>query len=600
MKEKNPTIINNSFDDSIKDFDYSLAPLIMNFDNDIKYLKVLSQEDYNEIEPDNDTIYFINNIHENVNSIKNILDVAVSHTKRDSNEPEYIWALTVDEEMEQVSLWRAPFKKSGHYTLVKVYQDFKDGRLTFDGIYEYNEDYTQATLITNNEPFLVLIRSNGQLRAFPNLNTKDLNDGELGRQIDGNENNPVITCSVEKGYCSELFKEYDQGIVIAYSIFTSGHYELRYRQFRYVNPSDSVRQLAGIVNICNKSEKIFNIAVRRLNDYRLGITYNYWVEENNEKISYTEFRYSKRLYVGLAYHPENIKIKGLPEIGQILYGAVRNDNIIGPEQPFLSLTEDLNTVKVKDPKSLNASLTIDATELIFGLTADDDPENPNPIKIELINIDKNSTEFTVDEEVDYSKMLGFVIQSSWLDDYKFGNDVLKNDPDYKTNAAFAPEILKIRTEGDKLIVTIRGDGMPLTPFKIIPTASVADVINLRYNVEPFNIEGQGKNLAGWFALTNFRSSELGEVRYRNCGVESATLRDYSKKLCNSMQFTTTYGSYRKGKTSFNFGIKTDGGNGSGVTMAPEIERIDYGNNIRVEISSGYGSGVVRRVSSINV
>ena len=42
MNEKNPTIINNSFDDSIKDFDYSLAPLIMNFDNDIKYLKVLS------------------------------------------------------------------------------------------------------------------------------------------------------------------------------------------------------------------------------------------------------------------------------------------------------------------------------------------------------------------------------------------------------------------------------------------------------------------------------------------------------------------------------------------------------------------------------
>ena len=595
---------NQTHDKSMEEFDSGLAPLLMNFDNDVKYIKILSQEDFNEIEPDNDTIYFINNIYETVSSITNILDVAVSHTKRDSNEPEHIWALTVDEEMEEVSLWRAQFTGSGHFSLIKIFHDFVDGRLTFDGIYEYDDNYSKATLITNSEPFLALIKSNGQLRAFPNLNIKDRSDDEPGMLVAGNENSPVKTCSVEKGYCSELFKEYDQGVVIAYSILSSGGYDLRYRQFRYVNPSDTTKLLAGETTICRKSEEIFNIAVRRLNDYRLGITYNYWViNENDERVSYTEFRYSNRQYAGIAYHPEVIEIKGLPKIGQILYGAVRNDNIVGPESPYLSRTEEdfkiIDIVNKADPTKKSK-----ATEINFGLMVDntsnsDDSNESIPIDIELINVSEKSSEFNDVSEIDYASMLGFEIRSDWLETYRFRNDVLENDPDYEEyNSAYAPEVIDIKTQGNKLIITLKGEGIPLTPFKIVPTSTVDNVINLRYNVGPFNTT-VGKNLAGWFALTNFQPSELGNVKTRDCSTETGMFRDYAKRLLERQKMSVKFGDHGRANKDFSLSFHVNSGTGGGISHEPTVEQQELNAYISISYSFS-GSGTTRRISSINV
>lgn len=482
-------------DGLVKDLDNTLTDLVKDADKNIRYIKVISQEDYNKEEISNNTLYFINDIYDTVFDVTNILDVAISHTSNLSDQPDQLWVLTADTEMEEVNLWVGKVKGS-EFKLIKNYKGFVDGRLTFDGVYEYIKGNNKSSLLTKNEPFVVLINAMGELYAFPSLKYKVNGTGETQAwHIDGSFEEKVTVCSVEKGYCSELFKGDDQGIVIAYVKQVTGGYKLYYTQYGYPSDDATVKAPSGVlVPVFDEpiAGAIFSVAVRRLSDYRLGLTYNYW----DGDVAKAEFRYSDRTYSGIAFHPEYIDINEIPGVGPLLYGAVRNDNITRVELPALVAAE------VPEVKQGNI-------KIIFELYSEDPngdnvTEKPKKINIQILNnSDPNATYYEAKEELE----VGLKV----INTFPYMNYSTTRDPYYGDNTHAKAVIASIKSSDNKIIVELVGDNLPMTPFSIVPDTERNDKINIRYVGSDFNKVDDSIQIQGWFALDNLIGSEIGAV-----------------------------------------------------------------------------------------
>ena len=142
-------------------------------DKNIEYFKVLSQLDYNITKPDNNTLYFINNIEEPINQLGLILDMVA--------DDKAIWVLTYQQDTSlevearnQVILWKsAVINKvitTTSFNKIKTWNGFKDGRLTLDGRWIFDiEDEFEPYLETSDEPFVALISEEDELYGFPSL-----------------------------------------------------------------------------------------------------------------------------------------------------------------------------------------------------------------------------------------------------------------------------------------------------------------------------------------------------------------------------------------------------------------------------------------------
>lgn len=539
----------DNFNDAlVKEVDSKLLPLVKDLDGNIKYTSVLSQEDFNTIKPDNDTVYFINNITDEPLSLTNILDVAVSWSDKESNKPEFIWMLTGDTEIEYVYLYKMPLE-SGAPELIKEYEGYIDGRLTFDGMFDYNEDHSKSIIVTNKEPFVILINSDNELFAFPSLKYKTKGSNRYKAiKIDGSSDTPVLTCSIDKGYCSDLFRKDDQGIVIAYSIYENGRYNLCYQQYGYPDTENpTVKMWGSKVTVCSKNESIYSVNIRRLSDYRLGLTYNYWETKNNVTISKTGFRYSDRIYAGVAYHPEMIEIESIPTLKGILYGAITNDRPGAFEAGKIPLPV-LQLAGFSTPRAIGSEfdasvgqiLSTWEFDMIYQLSSFDKPITEYEgledelekaqVQLEILDPDDlGKIIYQKDKDIDLGELLGLTVESTW----PYGNYSLPYDKELGWCTA-APAIKRITAEKSKLVITLAGNSPPATPFKIVPSSKWGDQINVRYRASDFNNEM--RNLSGWIALTDFKSSSYGQVHKVGANTESATLFDFNKHVLYSKNF----------------------------------------------------------------
>lgn len=489
------TLTNNNLNDiNIKILDKALPEVLKDKDKNIKYIKVLSQEDYNITDPRNDTLYFINDISDDAISITNILDVAISQPTIYKTEPNKLWMLTADTEMEQLSLWVGAVD-SGLLKLKKIFDGYVDGRITFDGTYEYMDDYESSTFVTKEEPFTVAINYSGEMYAFPSLKYKTEGSETKGNKaiyIDGNFENPVTVCSIDKGYCPELFRGNDQGVVIAYVVHSGNTYTLKYKQYGYGDDNSTVKTWGPVVPVVSKDKSIFSVIIRRLNDYRLGLTYNYWEEVDGVNVSRTEFRYSDRVYAGIAFHPEVIELKQLPAMGPLMYGVTRNDNIKEIEEPFL-----------KDVEFKSGEKQSQLIMQLFNKNTED--EDAKSITIELLN--PNNPENKLDDS-NVLSMIGLEVVNT----YPYRQYATIYDPLYGKNNMAKAEIVGVNVDKNKIIVYLAGHNMPRTPFKIIPSTVWDSKINVRYVADDFNTKDlQEKNMSGWFALENLKSWEGGST-----------------------------------------------------------------------------------------
>ena len=611
----------DNFNDTlVKEVDSKLLPLIKDLDGNIKYASVLSQEDYNTIKPDNDTAYFINNITDEPLSLTNILDVAVSWTNKEDKEPEFIWMLIGDTEIEYVYLYKMPLQ-SGLPELVKEYEGYVGGCLTFDGIFDYSNDHSKSIIITNNEPFVVLINSDGELYAFPSLKYKTKGTGNYKAiKIDGSYSNPVTAYSVDKGYCSDLFRKDDQGIVVAYAINEDGTSKLCYKQYGYPDMENPTYKLwSGRTEVCSKSEGIFRVNVRRLNDYRLGLTYNYWETKNNIKISKTGFRYSKRIYAGVAYHPEVIEISEIPTLKGILYGAITNENPSKVPNAGEMPLPVLQLASISEPRQISESFDKNVGQLIgkyefdmiYQLSyIDEHIENyeeeadklaKSQLQLEIINKeDLSKIIYQKDSDVNIGELLNWTIESDW----PYDNYELECDPTYG-NCTAVPYVKKVSIEKSRIILTLMGEKPPPIPFRIVPNTNWSSQINIRYRADSFNGEEDDKentncrNLSGWFALSDFKGSSYGRIPYAEIGAENHVLSDYTKRVFYDSKFIMKTAKTTSHKETFTI----NGFNYSDSFSVDLVEVSAIPQNLGVTINfsvRGFGSAECKGVKNIDV
>lgn len=473
---------NKSLNDNlINDLDETFVDLVKDADKNIRYIKVLTQEEYNQENYSNDTLYFINNISEELINISNILDIAVSHTSTESNQPEKLWVLTVDTEMCEVDLWVSGVK-SGTFKLKKVFKGYKDGCLTFDGEFKFLISSDNPDFITKEEPFVFLIKENGELYAFPSLKYKTESINHPAIRLVGGDGEIVTFCSADKGYCSDLIRGDDQGIIIAYSKIENNSYHLCYRQYGYGTDDSTVKVWSDESTIAIADLKdILTISVRRLSDYRVGLTCNY--RSTNDTIK-TIFFYSAKNYGGIAYHPEFLELEEDIAAGPLMYGAVRNDNIDEIEIPYLSLSEDFSNLKEKRP--------ILAFELYTANTY-----NKKKVKLQLLN--PNSP-----EGIEHGDLSAIINVLTLENEYPYSDYNLGNDPIDEFNGAQAKaSFVDAYTENNKIIIVLDGDHLPATPFRLVPTSNAINEINIRYLGKDF----PNTNISGWFSFTDLLRSE---------------------------------------------------------------------------------------------
>ena len=464
--------------------DNKFAEVIQDPDNNIKYLKVVSSDEYNSSELRNDTLYFINDITDQVFKVNDILDVALSNYGSENHLPTTLWILSVDLEVEEVYLWSGNIT-TGPFTLRKIWKGFKDGALTFDGTWDYVEGEGYATLHTDAEPFVVLINTLNQLYAFPSLRYKidgssEKNRAKLVAPAPGSDDR-VLKVSVDKGYGSKLYKEQDQGIIIAFVTTNEMQYSLYYTLYCYISNDSDLKNLIGVnERIFTNNEEIISTYVRRLDDYRVGITYNYY-ENNAIKAG---FRYSKRVMSGVAFHPEFFTVKNKFKPSVILYGATRTDN--NNEVPIPTF----DMVNRKDNSPL----------MEFKLTF-----NNKPIEIQTLN-PNDPTSKMPHTFLDDS---GFEI----VNDFPYG--LYLDDKGVPSKAV----VKSIYTYQDRLFIQLMGNALPKTPFTLKPSANANTNYYVRYegnNVAPI-ADTKDSRVNGWFAFTNGL-----EYRYNINNVSSPT------------------------------------------------------------------------------
>lgn len=538
--------INDSFFKNIDKDDSDLQISIKDINRDIRKIKVTSQSEYNTNDLSNNTLYFINDINESLSVLNNVTDIAVSNTLKNKDKnfafPEKLWILTKDEDVEEVDLYCTTFKSAiqvSDFKLVKRFPDCLDGRIAFDGNFKVAKD-GHPIFVTKGDPFVILITSNYELYAIPNIKYDLKYSGEaedkaycivrapLPEEVEPSLNVGTVTaCSIERGYFSELSYDEDQGMVISYGLTDiSGNYSINYIQYGYsINPSTKKPFVGwGTANrIATLDSPVYWIALRRLTDYRLGLTYNYI--KNN--VSYGIFKYSQRTFSGLAYRPETIEINPIPKIGPILYGAVRNDNVAKVEEPYLSPGDEAETSD-NGIKIYFELLNTDGTNLFS--------ENLKKINIQILD-EKNLDDET--EDINIKDIIDIGLQIT--NDYPYPNYVTTRDPFFGDKTAAKAIINTIQSTKNKIILTLKSDNIPMTPFSIHTEINKKwkNRINIRYVGNDFNglvneETGKEKIINGWFALENVKTVTIGSIHYNNIPSSEHIFFDFTKEISSPL------------------------------------------------------------------
>ena len=480
-------IINNA---NANILEYNFAQVVQDPDNIVKYIKVVSSEEFNSLELRNDTLYFINDINEEVSEVTDILDIALSNYGSEDGEPNTLWVLTVDYEMEMIYLWSSAVNK-GLFTIRKVWKGFKNGAMAFDGTWDYVRGKDYSVLFTEAEPFVALIRNDDKLFAFPSLNYKTNGGTYEAKLIAPAESDPEATVtyvSVDKGYGSKLFKDTDMGMVICFIQANNGSYKIAYSMYTYPSEDTDTKELIGPETIFTQNEAITQVTVQRLNDYRVGITYNYNKTVDNILTYKTGFRYSRREYSGVAFHPEFFEIENKFRPSSILYGAVRTDNKNTVPVPRLALENDRRD---------------NSSTLYFQLGLGSE-QNPQLVKLEALNPNDPNSKGAITLFAD----AGFEV----VNDYPYGYYEVDGTPS-------KAEIEWIRAEGTRLIVKLMGDKMPLTPFVLKPNYQSTYSYLLRFDGSADKQQQYG-DVKGWFAFTNGTFYEYKKNPKRSWGASA--------------------------------------------------------------------------------
>ena len=482
--------------DEVTELDNNFSSVIQDPTGEIKQLKVVSQEEYNTNETRNDVLYFINNINDQIYALNNIIDVALSNYDSEDGQPNKIWVLIADYEMAEIQLVCGDIN-GGPYTLKKRWTGFTTGAITFDGVWDFEEENTYATLRTNSEPFVALINEAGKLYLFPSLKYR-VDGSEVKHNqaivIESSTGGNITLVSVEKGYGSKLYKSTDLGVVISYVDSSNGTDTAYYDLYSYIDETSDTKTLLNMKRRIFSEERIYSMYLRRLSDYCLGLTYNYQETVEGQLVNKVGFRFSKKFYSGIAFHPEYFALEPTFKVGPIMYGAVRTDN---SDQVPLPQFELLN-----ERELLTRNLK---PELKFKLAF-----NGEPINLQVLN-PKNP----------------LVKTNSLTDIYASSAFEIENDYPYEfflNNGVPSKAVVKqITLSEDTVYLTLDGDVMPDTPFKIIPTfKNDSDNINIRYdalNLSTMEVSGQKlSKINGWFAFLNGLSFE-----YEGKGVIGASV-----------------------------------------------------------------------------
>ena len=514
--------------DEVTELDNSFSSVIQDPTGEIKQLKVVSQEEYNTNETRNDVLYFINNVNDQIYALNNIIDVALSNYDSEDGQPNKIWVLIADHEMEEIQLVCGDIK-GGPYTLKKRWAGFTKGAITFDGVWDFEEENTYATLRTNSEPFVALINETGKLYLFPSLKYR-VDGSEIKHNqaivIESPTGGKITLVSVEKGYGSKLYRSTDLGVVISYVDSSNGIDTAYYDLYSYIDENSDTKTLLNMKRNIFSAERIYSMYLRRLSDYCLGLTYNYQETVEGQLVNKVGFRFSKKFYSGIAFHPEYFALKPTFKVGPIMYGAVRTDN---NNQVPIPQFELLNK---KDLLTKNTE-----PELKFKLAF-----NGVPVNLQVLNPNNPSVKTNTLTSVYASA--AFEIEN----DYPFEF--------FLNNGVPSKAVIKyVKISGDVVYLGLEGSVMPETPFKIIPNFSNnAGNINIRYdalNLSTMEVNHQKLSMInGWFTFLNGLGFE-----YEGKPISGATISTDSFNLvsvmfnCNisSSAYTTAFSNSSVGK-----------------------------------------------------
>ena len=608
--------VNN--DKLFTDADSDILNLIKDNNKNVRYIKVTSQEDYNQLDISNDTLYFINDITDIELSLHNVLDVAVTNThktdKPNNYLPEQVWILTADEEIEEVDLWRSDinFTSKGRITgfkLVKRYPNCKDGRIALDGTFEYIDSDVKATFITRSEPFVAVITNEGKLYGIPNLkyDVSHLGEGEeqawliAGTDDEGASpyvKGEVVTCSVERGYFANTHKSQDQGMVVVYALRDGNQYTLNYIQYGYTEDNNPIKSWGPHRSIKETEVSdehgthrepvpinypIYWIAIRRLTDYRLGITYNYWSGDT----SVAKFVYSERTYPGIAYRPEVIKInqKKLPQFGTIVYGAVRNDNIARIERPFLNPGREATT-------------TEEGIKLEFQFYTSD--PNLHDKNVRRVPIDLINPEDPTSRTIPYGDKKPLDIGLAVVNTFNYADYETVRDPYFgdKTHAVAAIK----RTDSDannKIIVILNGPNLPMTPFRLIPDNNWGSRINIRFDGSSFNelniddslLSGGKIKIQGWFALDGLQELNIGKVHTVTMSSVKHIYDDYESEVVEDYSTSSTVSTVVIQEVTFRMGVSWGYSSSQEMNIVPVEEIRETADNLIVNATAMVPLGI---------
>lgn len=212
----------------------------------------------------------------------------------------------------------------------------KDAAITFDGEWVLNDTSNVFSLKTEDVPWIFYITNTGKLYR---------KHGTAASATLMAENVELV--AAERGYFPKgnLELDSDQGLVVVY-LKRNG--ELVYRSYAYSNATGKKEWFSEEVIDTFAEKTVKNIAIHRLNDYRMGICVS--LLENNK---YKNLWYiTDRCYAEMAFRPERFFIQNT-QIYKPIYGYVNYDSSsevliqpnweweINEEHDIVTLTSDL-------------------------------------------------------------------------------------------------------------------------------------------------------------------------------------------------------------------------------------------------------------------
>ena len=226
----------------------------------------------------------------------NVLDLAIRQPAYMSG-PDEIWLIGLD--AGEVLIRKRSYTDTNAnvaFTHVASMGKGAYGAIEFNGLWVFRRDIHKYTIETYEEPFVFIIRANGDLFVYNGVNDEE------PYLLDTN----VTIVKACRGYHSILYPEQDHGLVAAY-IKSNG--EAWYAQYCYDQTTETHFWLSPILLDAGPWN---HIVVSRLNDYRLSFQlsdddHNVWI-------------YTERLFVGQSVMPEIFSIKPAYDSRSFYYG----------------------------------------------------------------------------------------------------------------------------------------------------------------------------------------------------------------------------------------------------------------------------------------